>query len=65
MPAIASQPTVRCPFCYKKEGLLLSKVQKDGDVLKTFHCPPCKRTWEAAAAPFFVEVPRGFGLPKD
>jgi transposase-like protein len=65
MPVASEPPTVRCPFCSKKEGRLLSKVKKDGDVLQTFHCPPCKRTWETTAAPFFVEVPRGVRPAKD
>ena len=58
MAAAPEQSTVRCPFCYRKEGRLLKKDRKGSEVLQTFHCPTCKRTWETTAAPFFVEVPR-------
>lgn len=65
MLSAPEQPPVRCPFCHQKQGRLLSKAPKGAEVLQTFHCPTCKRTWETTAAPFFVEVPRGIRPTKE
>jgi hypothetical protein len=34
----------------------LQKDRKGSEVLQTFHCAACKRTWETTANPFFGEV---------
>jgi DNA-directed RNA polymerase subunit M/transcription elongation factor TFIIS len=56
MASLLEPSTVRCPFCANKEGRLLQKEPKGSEVLQTFHCATCTRTWETNAKPFFVEV---------
>jgi DNA-directed RNA polymerase subunit M/transcription elongation factor TFIIS len=56
MASLLEQSFVRCPFCTKHDGRLLQKDRRGSEVLQTFHCATCQRTWETTANPFFVEL---------